>query len=161
MMLCKLDELTRADLLRDVEKKVERRAKSLQPATYIGITSDYTIHMDVPSATGSGSYLVKIQLVEYPTLLRMDDLLTTDKVRLAIVGDLKVHCNCKAFLYWGYDYITTQLDANTKGKQTIFPKVRNPLLEGVCCKHIYRAMKRFGSYWLRIAKDIDQRNFIK
>lgn len=156
----RIDELTRNDLFQDVESKVKKRSLVLDKPIYLGVTNNYIVQMQVNSATGSGSYLVKIKLVEYPSLIREEDITTEEKVRLSLAGDMEIHCSCPAFLYWGYDYITTQVSTNVHGTQYMYPSIRNPKLEGVMCKHCYKAFKMFGSYWKRIAKDIDTNNFI-
>lgn len=157
----RLLELTRNDIMKDVQSKVKNRAKSLDLPKYIGITSDYIVHMSVKSSTGTGSYIVKIRLVEYPAIADEKDLTTRDKVRLSLAGDVAIHCDCPAFKWWGYEYIMTQLDSNSSTKQEIYPKVRNPKLEGTLCKHSYRALKNFGKYWVKIADDIDKKKFIR
>lgn len=156
----KLQELTRAEIMQDVQSKVKKRAAKLKLPTYRGITKDYVVLMDIESSTGNGSYVVRIKLAEYPELSPMDDLTTKEKVRLALSGDMKIHCDCPAFRYWGYEYITTQLDSNSHTNQYLYPIVRNPNLEGTLCKHCYRAFKSFGSYWSKIAKDIEEQNFL-
>lgn len=157
----RIDELTRNQILKDVQRKVIKRAESLALPEYIGITEDYIVQMRVKSSTGSGSYIVKIKLVEYPDIDTEEDLTTREKVRLSLAGDIAIHCTCPAFKWWGYEYIMTQLGANSSSVQDIYPKIRNPKLEGTLCKHSYRAIRRFGSYWSKVAKDIDKKNFIK
>ena len=157
----RLDEFTRNQILKDVQRKVVNRAKSLEAPEYIGVTKDYVVQMRVKSATGSGSYIVKIKLVEYPDIATETDITTREKVRLALAGDIAIHCSCPAFKWWGYEYIMTQLGANSSSVQDIYPQVRNPKLEGTLCKHSYKAIKRFGSYWSRVAKDIDMKHFVR
>ena len=160
-MIDRIDELTRNDIMKDIESKVKRRAAKLKKPRYLGITKDYVVHMEVDSSTGSGSYIVRIKLDEYPDIADEKDLSTREKVRLSLAGDMKLHCTCPAFKWWGYEYITTQLDSNSHSIQNIYPAIRNPSLEGVLCKHCYKAFNMFGSSWARIAKDIEQKNFIK
>lgn len=159
--MSRIDELTRNDILKDVESKVKKRAKVLHIPRYLGVTRDYVVHMEVDSSTGNGSYVVRIKLDEYPSIESDATLTTEEKVRLSLAGDIKLHCTCPAFRYWGYEYITTQLDANSHTNQYLYPSVRNPNLEGTLCKHCYRAVRSFGSYWKLIAKDIDNMNFIE
>ena len=160
-MKVRIDELTRKDLLSDVEKKVIRRSANLKLPQYLGITDDYIIYMRVESSTGQGSYIVKIKLEEYPDIANEADMTTKEKVRIALAGNIGIYCSCPAFRYYGYEYITTQVGVNSGSVQNIYPKIRNPQLVGIMCKHCYPAFKRFGSYWNRIAKDIDTHNFIR
>lgn len=157
----KLDELTRADLMKDVERKVMKRASKLNLPRYLGITRDYVVKMAVDSSTGNGYYVVQIKLDEYPSIASEPDMTTKEKVRLALAGDMKIHCECPAFRFYGYEYITTQIGSNSGSIQNIYPIIRNPNLIGIMCKHCYRAFRRFGSFWSKIAKDIEEENFIR
>ena len=91
----RVDELTRKDLFKDVESKVVKRAKNLEPAVYYGITSDYVVIMRVNSSTGSGSYNILIELSELPSLLGDKDLTMKEIVRLSLAGDIKISCSCR------------------------------------------------------------------
>lgn len=52
---------------------------------------------------------------------------------------IKFECDCGAFTFW-YRYIASIGNYNTGRNETGFPKVRNPNLEGVACKHALRVM---------------------
>ena len=158
----RIDELTRKDLLRDVDRVTIRRSKELPGrAKYAGIYPDYTINMQVDSSEMKGKYTVLIQMMEYPDLEPLEDLTVDEKVRLAMDGDLRINCSCKSFRYWGFEYITTQLSANRGPDQERFPEIRNPKLIGVMCKHCHKAVKGFGSNWLAITNDIKKERYLK
>lgn len=55
-------------------------------------------------------------------------------------GNIRMHCNCPSFSFWGFQYILTQLDASIYAEDR-FPKVRNPQLKGITCKHGRRVLK--------------------
>lgn len=65
-----------------------------------------------------------------------------DKAELAkatLKGSLKFECDCGRFRYW-YRYIATA-GAFVYGRaEPAFPKIRNPELRGIACKHILRVM---------------------
>lgn len=159
----RLDELTRKDLVSDVDNWTKDKAKLVRKAKYLGITEDYTIFFRVPSVTAkpSTNYTVKIKLVEYPDIADDKDLTIKEKVRLAIAGDLQISCTCPAYLYFGYKYILTQLDTNEDNPEHRFPKIKNPKLQGVMCKHCYVALSAFPFNWTSIAKDIKDKNFLR
>ena len=159
----RLDELTRKDLVKDVDRWTKTKERLVKRANYSGITDDYTALFRVPSVTADPptTYTVKVKLLDYPEIEEEEDLSVREKVRLAIAGDLKISCTCPAFLYFGYKYILTQLDSNEAGAENRFPKIKNPDLEGVMCKHCYTAMKAFPLVWTRIAKDIQDENFTR
>lgn len=159
----RLYEYTRKDLIADVDKTTKHRSSSVRSARYLGITEDYTAFFRVPSVTADPptNYTVKIKMSEYPDIAEEKDLDVKEKVRLAIAGDLQISCTCPAFLYFGYKYILTQIDSNESDDENRFPKIRNPKLTGVMCKHCYAAMKAFPMNWSAIAKDISNENFLR
>lgn len=158
----RLLELNRKDLMSDVDKWTKDKSKRVVRATYLGITEDYTVFYRVPSVTADPptNYLVKINLVDYPEIAEEEDISVREKVRLAIAGDLKISCTCPAYLYFGYKYILTQLYTNESDDENRFPKIKNPDLHGVMCKHCYIALKAFPLSWTKIAKDISNKNFL-
>lgn len=159
----RLDELTRKDLVAEVDRNTKSKSKLVSRARYLGITEDYTVFFRVPSVTAKPptNYTVKIKLVEYPDIADEKDISIREKVRLAIAGDLQISCTCPAYLYFGYKYILTQMDANESDPEHRFPKVKNPKLQGAMCKHCYAAMLAFPLTWTRIAKDIKDENFLR
>jgi len=54
-------------------------------------------------------------------------------------GNLKFDCDCEHHTYV-FRYITTVMGANAGRAETGFPKIRNPYLTGVACKHVLRVM---------------------
>lgn len=159
----RLDELTRKHLLADVDKWTKDKSKLVKNATYLGITEDYTAFFRVPSVTADPptNYTVKVKLVEYPDIEDDEDLTVSEKVRLAIAGDILISCTCPAYLYFGYKYILTQVDANEADPENRFPKIKNPKLHGSMCKHCYTAVKSFPMNWTKIAKDISNKKFLR
>lgn len=159
----RIDELTRSDVLGIVDDKTKKRAKLVKGATYVGITKDYVIHLRVPSVTANPptTYIVKVKLLSYPDLEDDEDLTVREKVRLALTdGDVAISCTCPAFKWWGFEFIMTQLRSHEGPDQKIFPKVRNPRLEGSLCKHSLIAVKVVGRNWTKIASDILNNRFI-
>lgn len=159
----RLDELTRKDLVKDVDRWTKDKSRLVRQSVYLGITEDYTVFFRVPSVTADPptSYVVKIQLVDYAEISDDDSLDTREKVRLAIAGDLKISCTCPAYLYFGYKYILTQLETNESDEEHRFPKIKNPRLQGVMCKHCYAAINAFPLNWSRIASDIENDRFLR
>lgn len=159
----RLDELTRKDLIADVDTWTKNKSKKVRKAVYLGITEDYTAYFRVPSVTANPptTYLVRIRLLDYPEIAEDEDLSVKEKVRLAIAGDLRISCTCPAYLYFGYKYILTQLDATESDEEHRFPKIMNPKLQGVMCKHCYTALSVFPLNWNRIARDIETNRFLR
>lgn len=66
-------------------------------------------------------------------------------------GDIRLHCTCPSFLYWGYQYILSVLDASIE-QETRKPNIRNPGDRGVVCKHLNRVLRVLPFYNGDIAK---------
>jgi hypothetical protein len=160
----RIDELTRSDIVKGVDSKTIERSKLVKSARYLGITKDYIIRLEVPSVTANPptKYRVDVKLLSYPDLENDEDLTIKEKVRLALLdGDVAISCTCPAFKWWGFQYIMTQLGSHAGLDQNIYPKVRNPRLEGSLCKHSLVAVKLVGTSWLRIVSDIKNNKFIR
>jgi hypothetical protein len=85
-----------------------------------------------------------VQFVEWDAQVRDTGLSAPEAARLLYwSGNIRVHCGCPSFLYWGYQYILTQLDAAMRPEER-FPHIRNPLLRGILCKHLRRTIKTLG-----------------
>lgn len=54
-------------------------------------------------------------------------------------ADIKFDCSCEHHRYV-FRYVTTLMKANAGRAETGFPKMKNPKLEGVACKHVLRVM---------------------
>lgn len=59
-------------------------------------------------------------------------------------GPLRIECDCGRWRYW-YRYIATIGGFNAGRAETGFPKIRNPKLHGIACKHILRVMAEVES----------------
>lgn len=57
---------------------------------------------------------------------------------------LRIECDCERWRYW-YRYIATIGKFNAGRDETGYPKIRNPNLSGVACKHILRVMAEVES----------------
>lgn len=56
----------------------------------------------------------------------------------------KFNCDCGRHTYW-YRYIATIGGWNQGRDETGFPKIRNPKLQGVACKHVLKVMRELMS----------------
>lgn len=57
-----------------------------------------------------------------------------------VKGRLKFECNCGRFKYF-FRYVCTQAEIVAGRPETGFPKIRNPGVTGVACKHALRVMQ--------------------
>jgi hypothetical protein len=63
-----------------------------------------------------------------------------DAARVVTMGKVRCACDCGRWTYW-FSYIATIGKFNAGNPQPNFPKIRNPMLVGVACKHVLRVMQ--------------------
>lgn len=72
-------------------------------------------------------------------------------------GRLKIECNCPRFKYF-FRYVCTQAEIVAGRPENGFPKIRNPGVTGVACKHILRVMQTVtGPSFMRYAANVIKR----
>lgn len=71
-----------------------------------------------------------------------------DLARELFEGRVRWRCDCGRFTYW-YSYIATVGQFIYGDQQVNFPKIRNPKLVGVACKHGLRVMQQLSSPMVR------------
>lgn len=82
-----------------------------------------------------------IQFEEWENVICDPDLNAVEAARLLLwAGNIRVHCPCPAYKFWGYQYIMTQKDSAIL-PEVRYPRIRNPQLKGVVCKHLNRTIK--------------------
>lgn len=83
------------------------------------------------------TYTQKIRLMDFDDIIDQTDIPLSRRVNLLVTsGDVAVKCDCPSFLYFGYAYILTQLDAKHTDPENRPPKIRNPRYRGTVCKHL-------------------------
>lgn len=131
------------------------RAKGVQ---YKGVDFD-VVKFATPSESRPNMHHEQwIQMVDLRALLDDPEMSLQDDVQLAMAGDLKVHCTCEAFTYFGYKYILTNLDSAIQ-PETRPPNVRNPKQRGSVCKHLAAVLKVFPFWWNTIASDLRKQGY--
>lgn len=144
-----LDEFTYKDMLHAIDPRdLPHRdyAPLVKYVKYEG-TQGSTMKFFVPSPTPGkypgilNAWNTFIQFVEWDAQVRDTSLSAVEAARLLLwSGNIRVHCPCPSFKFWGYQYIVTQLDASIFS-EIRFPKIRNPQLKGIVCKHLRRTIK--------------------
>lgn len=155
MITIRLDELTVKDLRRgvDTDHPSPPGAKGrAEPVTsrLVALSKDGLMTFKSKSITVSPGtedfYTQYIELLDWEDMLNETPGMSfPDRANLVLFGDVRVSCDCPAFLYWGSRYILTQLDAlyqpgadweGHEGPEDRLPKIRNPKLKGTVCKHM-------------------------
>lgn len=75
----------------------------------------------------------------------------------ACMGYVSFDCNCGRYIYW-YQYLATIGNFDIAPGETVFPKIRNPKLTGICCKHILKTLMtvQTGIIQARVAKAMEK-----
>ncbi len=107
--------------------------------------------------TNSTLYTQEIRLIDLPAILRDKTQKLSARVKKAMAGDVAIRCTCPAFRYWGFAYILTQLGAKVTRPENRFPRIRNPDLRNVMCKHLRLVMDVFGSHWNSVLSELMSR----
>lgn len=85
---------------------------------------------------------VMIQLYDYEKVMQFGTPLQAAKT--AAQGNLLIDCDCGRHQFW-YRFIVTRMGANYGRAELGVPKIRNPMLTGIGCKHILRVMAELNS----------------
>lgn len=72
----------------------------------------------------------------------------SEMVRMVTAGKIRLQCDCDRWRYL-YRYMATIGRYNAGRSETGFPKITNPTLGGVACKHILRVMNQLSSPLVR------------
>lgn len=91
---------------------------------------------------------VHIELLNYSASLSTPGK-AADMVRLLTAGALKFDCDCERHRYL-YRYIATVGKYNAGVVETGFPKITNPRLVGVACKHALRVMQALSHPTIKV-----------
>jgi hypothetical protein len=59
---------------------------------------------------------------------------------------MKVRCDCPAFVYWGYAFLLTELEAISGPEEHRPPDIRNPERKGCVCKHLSTLLAELPFY---------------
>ena len=138
------DGITVSDLVATVDSGSKKKSRDIKP-TFKEIKDGDLLVYQTTSGTrkdGDNYYTQFIKLKDLNTYLYDEsDATIKDRIKLALLGDVEVYCDCPAFLYYGFSYMLTQLDAKYGDEENRYPKVRNPKNKGSVCKHLYSILK--------------------
>lgn len=115
------------------------RAEELRGAFFVGFKPENVMNFRVPSSEHDKNrinYINSIMFENWDEIGSDPDFDFNERARMLLwVGDIRLHCTCPSFLYWGYQSILTVLDAAIYPEER-FPRIRNPNERGVVCKHL-------------------------
>lgn len=100
-------------------------------------------------------YIEKIQFANWKDIVKNADKVenlakyATDIMRSE---DIRISCSCPSFLYHGFAYITTSLDAKYGDPEHRAPDIRNPARKGSVCKHLSMVLRVLPFYASDLSK---------
>lgn len=149
----------RAKTTRETPKLASR--SDFVTTDYIGISKFGIFNFRTTSQTNPGNYWY--QTLEIPDLESkvMDEDITPALIKeLVEQSDVKIYCDCPAFLYWALKFMAYTKDYGIE-PETRSPKRNNVELKGGLCKH-YKSVADLildGSLYEQMAKDVS--NWLK
>lgn len=135
----------------------EVRASQLRGVREVGFKPENTMNFHVDSSEFSNNrikYTNSVLFDQWEEIGSDPDFNFMERARLLLwVGDVRLHCTCPSFLYHGYQYMCTVLDAAIYPEER-FPRINNPAERGIVCKHMNRTMKVLPFHSGSIAKEL-------
>jgi len=120
------------------------------------------LHFNIPSSGQTRGapafYGVRIRLDSWNNhLTSYSDY--KDAVRESVKGNVSIDCNCGQFQY-KYRYVATAANVSLRPYEKDFPKIKNPNLHGMCCKHLIKALSlvRTPTYAKLLEKQMEKQS---
>lgn len=115
-----------------------------------------TVSVEASDRSEDQHHRVKVRFEEWDALIdELGDEKSAVKVAKKLcAGRVSFDCDCGRHQYW-YRYIATAGNfALAPPKEYAYPKIRNPNLKGIACKHVIHSMTRLqsASWQLRIGQ---------
>lgn len=163
-----LMEMTRDDIIRGASPDPHKNPIQVRSQGYRYRMERVVVSPDtrevvvkfVCSAAGHEMYSVYVALDSFFDMFEANES-SEKKVNMAYLvntaimqGDIRCSCTCPAWTYSGMKYIGTQLGYAYGGKETRFPRVKNPQLKGSVCKHLFVVLKALPFQKFGIASQI-------
>jgi len=140
-----------------------RGRKRKYTTTFNGLDTRNQMVWGTESASRPG--LIHQQIIQFEDLdialgIEDPDLKPRDRVRLAMAGDVKVNCTCEEFKFFGYAFITSQLDMNSGPQENRAPNLRNPNLVGIVCRHLALVLDTAPFFQTDVVKALKEKGAI-
>lgn len=122
-------------LLSDIERANKQIATAIPVRYRSGL-----IHFQTNASVKSdlSRHHVHVQLMEYPSAVASPASAKSVAAKLKN-AKVSLDCDCGRWRYW-YRYMAT-IGKYTITPESGYPKIRNPDLHGLCCKHILRVLQ--------------------
>lgn len=131
--------VTVAELIRASIKVDIARAKSISNSTLYKFDGSIMLFR-VTSQSNKGYHQIKIKLEDWEHEVRNGEgAAYLPAAKKALRGHVSFDCDCGRHQYW-YRYLATIGGFALDPKEFAFPKIRNPKLQGCCCKHVLKTL---------------------
>jgi hypothetical protein len=133
--------VTVAELIRSSRKIDIQRAKKITNSTLYGVDGSILLFRAKASDDSKSSYHhVKVRLEDWEHEVRNGEGGAYLRAAAgAVRGKVSFDCDCGRHQYW-YRYLATIGGFALDPKEFVFPKIRNPKLQGCCCKHVIKTL---------------------
>lgn len=135
----------------DDRKRAQDQIRVANPTHYRAITegggqgTSLVVHFLTSAGPDSDRthHNVNVQFLDFGAVVASPA--KAEKIAAQLTGGrLKFECSCGRYKYW-LRYVNTQLETVYGRTETAFPKIRNPSLGGIACKHALRVMQTIQS----------------
>ena len=159
-----LQEMTYKDIAQAIDPNFlshKIRADELKFVQFRGFDGDTMIFRVTSSdygKTGEANentmYNCLVKFDEWEEIGQDQSINYLERARMLLwVGNVRLHCSDPSFLYWGFQWILTQMDAAIE-PETMEPVRNNPGHRGIVCKHLNRVLRVLPFYAPDIAKEM-------
>lgn len=125
--------------------------------TYIGISKFGIFNFKTTSQSSPGNvWYQTIEVKDMSTLFDENEEITAaDIQRMFQTKDIRLMCECPAFLYWAFKYMSHVRDYGLE-PETRAPQRNNVRLKGALCKHLLSVVDliKSGTLYEQMAKDV-------
>lgn len=144
------------DKTRQQTPKLANRADFVN-TDYIGISKFGIFNFRTTSQTHPGNYWYQtIEIPDFQSKLTDEDITPELMKSLLEYNDIKLMCDCPAFLYWAFKFMAYDRDYGIE-PETRAPKRNNVRLMGALCKHLLSVtdLIKSGALYNQMAQDAD------
>lgn len=94
---------------------------------------------DASGKHGASRHYVQVEFIGFQTAITSGAHAPLKAARLMAQEKIRFDCDCGRHTFW-YRYISTIGNFNAGRAEAAYPKIRNPNMAGVGCKHVLRVM---------------------
>lgn len=121
-------------------QRCNREIHLAMPTAFNAETATVRFMTNASGKHGKTEHHQYVEFTQLTPLISSANELQHSNVQKAVKGKIKFECSCGRHTYW-YRYIASVGGFGHGRQETGYPKIRNPNLIGVACKHALRVMQ--------------------